>query len=486
MKDQINGKDLLKIIDVLSFEKDMNKDLIINALENALSSSARKEYGNYEIMVKLDHLKGTYDFYKKLLVVDDNYENFVNEKHIYEDIAQEKYGLQVKIGDVIEEKLEDKNLGRVSAHYFKQSLKENITKMKRISNAKMYANKIGQIFSLTVKKIVNGDIYVSLNDNIEGIIPKKETINGEYFKIGYNINAVLLEVSSFYKGIPLIFSRSSSEYIEGVLKKEVDNISEGNIDIYKIVRVAGYKTKVVLESIVPHLNPIRECIGHKKIRLENIQKLIGNENIDFIEYKKDLNDFIIELFKPYSLSNIYINENVKELTVSVNADIINKVIGTDSINLNLIEKILDYKIHVLSKDEFESKFAGYSQNVISLFEEALNIDNDFAITLYNEGFEDIESIAFCKNEDLLIIEGLTLEIAKMIKENALIHIKNLESKNIVELMKIKYVSKEIASKLISYNISDKEKLADLSTDELLDIITIDRKLAEKIIIEARN
>lgn len=486
MKDQINGKDLLKVIDSLSFEKEISKDLVLSAVENALASCGRKEYGNYDIFVKIDPIKGNYDFYKRFLVVDDNYESFVNEKHIYEDIAQEKYGLQIKIGDYVEEKLEDKNLGRVSAHYFKQSIKENITKVKRISNAKKYANRVGDLFSLTVKKVVNGDIFVSLNEDVEGIIPKSETIQGEWFKNGFQVNAVLLEVSSSYKGMPLIFSRASTEYVNAVLFKEVPDISEENIVIHKIVRLAGYKTKVALEGRVPHINPVRECIGPKKIRLESIQKLLGHENIEFIEYKKDLNEFIVELFKPFALSNIYINEQVKELTVSVNTDILNKVIGTDSINVNLIEKIIGYKIHVLSKDDYDTKFSGYSDNVISLFESALNIDNDFAVTLYEEGFEDIESIAYCKNEDLLSIEGLTLDIAKLIRENALIHLKEISFENAKELMKIDFVSEEIAGALVSNNIFDKNSLADLSTDELLDLIDIERSLAEKIIIASRT
>lgn len=481
----MNGKDILVMVEVISNEKKIDKEMVFKSLERAFSVAARKDFGKFDLIVNIDRKTGLYEINRKVLVVDDNEENFDPLIHIYQDQAEEKYHKEVEIGEEIIEFVSSEPLSRIAAQVFKQAIKENIRRVQKEEWQKGYYSKKGQIINAVVKKFVTGDVVLSITEEIEGILPQAELIGYERFSIGQRIMVVLEKVVENYKGQQLIFSRASENFVIGLMKKEIPDVSDENIEIVSVARELGYKTKVVVKSIVPHLDPVRECLGHKGNRIKTISQEMNNEIVEVIGYEDNIVDYIISLIRPYNLISLYIDEMNSDIYVSVAEEDLGRVKGRDCLNEKLISKILEKNFKVVTEEELTDIENGSISNNSKIFQEALNVDEELADILVMEGFENIESVYYVDKEEMLEIEGFDEDLVEELKLAALNYMEFEKENAFVNFIDIGF-TKEEASVLFDNEIKTIEDIADLSTYELLDRIDIEESKAASIIMTARE
>ena len=484
----MKNKEIIKMAEILSNEKDLTKEQVFVSLENALSVAAKKEFGRFNIKTKIDRVTGEYEMWRIWDVVDDNYEDFDSNVNLYDDQAEEKTGKQLAIGETVEEFLTDEPLGRKSAQIFKQSLRENLKRVQGHKNQVEYEKHCGEIFNVTVKGFAKGDVLVSIGDEVEGIMPKSNLSSKDFFKIDQRVPAVLLEVVDNYKGHQLVFDRASEEYVKGLFKKEIPEVANENIEIRAIAREKGFRTLVLVKSLAPYVDAMRECIGHKGTRIKYISENMGGETINLIEEKDTDVQTYLEILSPIEPISIYINDEQRKIEVALKEEDIAKLNGYSGVGIKLIEKLTKMEWSLFTESEFDKKQNKNVNGIVDMFKEKLNIDEEFAVALFEEGFEDIDSIAYAPRHVMLDIDGMDNELAEELQGTARKSI--IEEENQVfeksELSKMKELSRQDVRALYNSGIKNKELLAELCLDELLEIIQMPKEKASELIMDARK
>lgn len=473
----ISGKEMLSLVDVISHERQVDKELIFEALENSLSTSLKKDYGKSPLRVEINRSNGTFSAFKVREVVADV--DWMDESQVRLSEAL-KLDPKNHVGSIIETKLDVKDLSRVNAQVFKQLIRQNIKQAERKTSQEHYSKEIGNLFLVTIKKFIKNDVIVTLPDETDAVIPASET-NGMRFKLGAKTYAVLEKIES-YKGNQLIFSKNSEQYIRAILKKEIPAISEENVAIIAVGRVHNKKTKVVVKPLVAHVDAIRECVGPKGTRVKQVIEHLNGEHVEFALYDKELGNYIFNLLAPINVEKVVIDEKDKVTTVIISDEDYNRSKKHLAATTEVIEQILNTDVYIMTEEQFSSQRSEDDDKIIKIFIEHLNVDQDLAEVLIDEGFLDIETIAYSHEKELLSVEGFDEDLIKKLQEaarNALLLMKDND------LMNLKSMNSVVFCDLVEKGITSTEALSDLATDELLDLIEIDEEDAKKMIMEAR-
>jgi N utilization substance protein A len=483
----MKGKEILTIAELLSNEHGLEKDVVFKAIEVALAISAKKDYetkGKYDLACKIDQKTGSYELHRKWTVVDDNEKNFDPAKHLYDDQAEEMFECEVEIGQVFTKFLEkDKPLSRISAQVFKNTIKEQVRLAIKLNAQEKYTDQVGEMFKVKVSKFTKGgDVFVSVNDTVEGIIKREGIQRKERFKIGQVLDVVLLEVVDNYKGQQLIFDRTSDAFVKGVIALEVPTVKDESVAIRGFARSRGRKTLVAVEACVPHTDPVAECIGARAVRVKSIKEKIGGEAIEFIPWDKEIESFIGNVFAGKAKS-IFVDENEKETDVGMEQETL-EGLRNRKVEEELTSKITGYTVTFYTEEELDKKQEVVFEYYLNLFKEKLMIEDDFAEALIEEGFDSFESLAYTSTEDYLDIEGFDEGIAEELQKRA----KNVLQKDeeAKELLDFKTLYKDLIDTLNENEVSSIEDLANLSTFELKDILGLRTKEINAIIIEAKE
>lgn len=477
-----SGKELLSLVSVIANEKQIEKELVFESLENSLATALKKDYGKISLKVVINRDNGKLVVFQHQEVVADI--NWEDESQIKLSEAK-KNDASKKIGDVIINQLPEKNMSRVTAQVFRQVVKQNLRNAERKTSEEHYSKEVGNLFMVTIKKFLKNDILVTLPDETEGVIPSSEQ-NGEKFRIGSKTLAVLERIET-YKGHQLVFSKNSDNYLKGVLAKEIPAIGEENIEVIAIARNKGKRAKVVVRSLIAHVDEMRECIGSKGIRAKQVSELMNGEQIDFVSYSKDFGTYVSNLLNPLVVESVLIDESKNRTSIIVSEDSYSKYNNLLKANYSLITQILKDElksdIWIVTAEEFEADRDEEDSKMIAIFEEELNVDTDLAMALIEEGFQDLEAIAYSPIQELLNIEGFDEELAQTLQRSALESLSKLE-KN--DLMDLKNVNSLILKSLQDNGIKDRESLAELAVDELLELVHMSEDEAKKLIMEARE
>lgn len=469
----MNGKNIISAIELIANEKEVNKNLIFKALEDALEISIKKDIGKFNLEVNINKINGDIEVYKNQIVVPDIE---------YEDLSQIKLSevSDLKIGDNFRTKIEVKDFSRIGAQVFKQLIKKNFKKAENQTTAEYYNRYIGELYNATVKKIVKDSAILTLNDGTEGYILLTDT-NGMFLKVGEKVRVVLDSIEE--NGTLLRFSRNSELYVMALLKREIPAIIEEQISVIKVARVKGRRIKVVVKSLMPHLDAIRECVGIKGIRVKEIVSSLNGEQVDFINYDNDIGKYINNIMSPLRVNKVIIDEGTNKIYFSLDNEDFTRYLKSINVYSNIASQILGKEVIIKSEEHFEEDIRYNNNKKINHLVDRINVDDDLATILVEEGFDTVESILYSKNEDLLDIEGFNIELVNELKDVAL-KVVALYEKN--KLFKVKNINIMMIDQLNEKEILSVEDLADLSTYELLDILDIEESLASSIIISARN
>jgi len=474
----INGKEIVSVVTLIANEKQINKELVFESLENSLAVSLRKDYGKANLKVSLDRNTGA--------MTVERYQDIVHDLD-YKDESQIKFSEYKKIeskltiGDVYVTVLPNKDLSRVNAQVFKQVMKQNFKQAERKSAEDYYKDYIGTLFYVVVKKVMKNDALVVLNDETEGLLPLSE-VNGYQLKAGSKVRVVLESLDN-QKGHQLIFSRSSEKYIRAILSQEIPAIGEENVEIVSVARIKGKRVKVVVRSLIAHVDEMRECIGPKGTRVKEVVSALNGEQVDFVSYDSEIGKYISNIMSPITIERVVIDESDNSFYVIVSEDVYKKYGNMVKNNEELAKQILSKNVFIVTAHEYEKDLINKDEQAVKLFVEELNVDQDLADVLVEEGFDTIEAVAYAPLEVFLDIEGFDEEIAMALRDAAYHSIKQYADSDLTDLktMRVGYLKT-----LSAAGIKNREQLAELATDDLLEILTISTKEADSIILEARE
>lgn len=474
----MNGKEIVSLVTLISNEKQVDKELIFKSLEDSLSVSLKKDFGKFNIKALIDRTNGSIKAFKlQEIVADVDYED---ENQIKLSEAR-KINSKAVIGETLETELEVKTLSRVNAQVFKQVIKQNFKIAERKTSEEHYSSLIGSLFTATVKKVLKDTAILVLNDETEGKMPLSEA-NGYFLKPGSKVRVVLEGIETG-KNQSLIFSRNSEKYVRAVVTQEIPAIGDEHIEILKVARIPGKRTKIVVKGLIAHVDPLRECIGPKGIRVKEVIAALNGEQVDFVNYDKDFGQYINNIMNPIEVVKVVLDESFNKSYFAIKDSDYNKYEKSISIYEQLASKILNSEVVIKSASNFEEEIAEKDGKLISDLMDKLNVDEELAEVLVSEGFDSIEAIAYSPESELLSIDGFDEELIKELKEMAF---KVINTYSLNDLSKLKNITIQIIDELSNKGIKNREDLADLSTDELMDLVAIDTNHAKKLILEARE
>jgi len=496
--------EIILTIESIVAEKNVSKEVIFDAVETAIVKIARAKYGfDNDIIVHIDRGNGAISVYKRITVVDDDFVNQVDEeglplfsemKHITISDMKKK-NPDAKVGDVIETWLPSLIFGRSQFQSVRQIVLQKIKSAEKDNQYEEFKNKVGEIVSCTVKRVEFGNVYVDINGKAEGYLRRDELIPREILRSGDRIRAYILDVQRDNVGPQILLSRSHPNFMAKLFAAEIPEVYEGLIEVKAVARDPGSHAKVAVFTADPAVDPVGACVGMKGSRIQAIVNELQGEKIDVIEWSDDVVKLAVNAISPATVAKIIIDEDQKHIDIWVAEDQLSVAIGRRGQNVKLASMITGWKLDVLNAKEQEQKRADEDKLKIDQFMEALDVDDMVARMLVAEGFNSLEELTLVDESEIASVEGFDSNLAKELQQRANAFV----SKEKEETAK-KLQSSGASSDLIDFNIlTSKQKLllldsgiktlddlADLDTDELKDILNIQQKDAENIIMKARE
>jgi N utilization substance protein A len=483
------SKELLMVLETVANEKDISKDLLFDAMEEALAIVTKKELDEQmNIEVQIDRVTGDYTADRVWHIVSEDEDLIDYARELYEDVAREK-GYDVKAGDVIREPVETKVFGRIAATMAKQILMKKIKNFEREKTARIYQEKVGEIVYGEVKRATYELLIIDLGGSAEGILPKKDLIARERFRVGDKIRSCVQSIEHDEFGIPntIMLSRSSNTMLKALFKLEIPEVEEELVSVVNVVREPGFRSKVTVKSNDKRIDPCGACVGMRGSRIQSIMGELNGEKVDVILWDAETVQYAINSLSPVDAADIMevnVDEESSAMDIIIRQESLSKAIGKNGVNVRLASALIGWKINVLSDSEQEEK----QLSIVETFVEVLDIDHDFALVLIEEGIETLEDLAYLDKEELLEIEGFEEEMVDELQERAKAALLSQalgDKKPAEDLLNMQGMNEELANKLVQSEVVTMEDLAELSVDELLDIVSMDESRATDLIMQAR-
>lgn len=486
------SKEILYVVDAVSNEKNLDPEDIFEAVEIAIATATRKRYGaEQDFRVDIDRETGDYDTFRRWQIMDDEDPEFESpERHILKSYADDRK-LGLEIGEYLEEPVESIEFGRITAQIAKQVIMQKVRHAERQKVADAFQDSVGKLVLGTVKRVDRRGVVLDLGDNSEAIIPREFMIPREMARMGDRMRGILQEIDEEGRGGPkLIVSRIDDEFLIELVKLEVPEIGQELIDIMGAARDPGSRSKIAVRANVPNLDPVGACVGMRGSRIQTVTNEMNNERVDIIPWDDDVARFVINAMQPAEVLSIVIDEDKKSMDIGVDEEMLAQAIGKGGQNVRLASKLTGWTLNVMSEEEAENKSRSEQSILISLFAEKLDVDEEVASILVEEGFSSLDEVAYVPMEEFLKIEEFDEEIIEELRSrarNALLAlaITGEGGKPAQDLLEMNGMNNALAQLLASKGICTMEDLAEQATDELAEIEGIDEEQAAKLIMTAR-
>ena len=482
--------EILLVAESVSEEKGLPKEVIFEAIESALATATKRRYTEpSNIEVSIDKKTGEYETFRFWEVVEE--EDFEDSGlHVIVQEAKKKDpGLE--LGSRINKKIDNIEFGRIAAQAAKQVIVQKVREAERAKIVDQYRSLLGELVNGTVKKVTREFLIVDLGDNAEAILPRNELIPGEVYRIGDRLRAVLQEEERENRGSQLSLSRRCPEMVGELFRLEVPEIAEQVIEIKAIARDAGSRTKIAVKTNDNRIDPVGACVGMRGSRVQAVSAELGNERLDIVIWDDDPAKLLINAMGPAEIDSIVLDEENLVMDVSVDKDSLAQAIGRNGQNVRLCSLITGWKLNVLDKDVDKEEVDANSASLDNLIN-YLDIDKDLANALVNEGYSSLDLISTAQESALSEIEGFDEEIASLLinrAKEALITLAmeiTTEKGNVENLLSVEGVDMSLALLLIQKGIKTRDDLAELSLEELLDLVEMEKEIAAKLIMQARE
>ena len=493
-------KEILLIIDTVSNEKNVDREIIINAMEHALASAVKKKYkldkktqDEIDVEVSINQDDGSYKTVRKWEVVDEMLVDDEYEKKMLIEFAKEKNS-DINVGEYITEEIESVEFGRIVAQTAKQNIVASLKAAERNRIVDLYAPRIGELLFGIVKRVDKNNVFLDLNSNEgsslsdEAMILKENLIPRENIKPGDRIRGYLKDVQSELRGPQLYISRKCSEFLIELFRLELPEVGQGIIEILGASRDPGLRAKIAVKSNDPKLDAIGACVGMRGSRVQSVSNELAGERIDIIPWDEDPAKFVINAMSPAEVLSIVVDETSKTMDIAVAEEQLSQAIGRGGQNVRLASELTGWNLNVMSKDDADDKNTKEEEETATKFQNELNVDNDVAKILAEEGFTSIEEIALCEIEELENINGFDTDLVNELRKRATDEYdkkqKEIEDKS--SLKNLSDLTDDHITLLTNNDIVTIGDVADLSIEELLDYIEISNETAGKVIMKARE
>lgn len=488
------SKEILMVADAVSNEKGVSRNVIFEAIESALATATKKLNSSEEIdcRVAVDKETGDYETFRVWTVVED--EEYLEEGAQFTLAQANEKDKSLVVGATWEEKIDNIEFGRIAAQTAKQVIVQKVREAEREIVVGEYQDRVGELVAGTVKKVTRDNIIVDLGSNAEGLLPRDQTIPRETFRVGDRLRALLTEVSSEQRGPQLYLSRTSPAMLIELFKIEVPEIAEEVIEIKAAARDPGSRAKIVVSTNDGRIDPVGACVGMRGSRVQVVSNELANERIDIILWDDNPAQLVINSMSPAEVASIIVDEDSNTMDVAVEEENLAQAIGRNGQNVRLSSELTGWTINVMSEEDAAAKQQQEASSFIEMFMEKLDVEDDVAEILVQEGFTSLEEIAYVPIDEIIAIDGFDEEIAEELRNRAkdalltqaIASEEDLSSANIAEdLLTMEGMDDELALAMSKLEIHCMEDLAEQSIDELMVIDGMDEERAGKLIMTAR-
>ncbi|NNM80715.1 MAG: transcription termination/antitermination protein NusA [Gallionella sp.] len=484
------SREVLLLVDALSREKNVDKEVVFGALESALASATKKRFPDEaDVRVAIDRNTGEYESFRCWEVMDD--ETFETpDLHIKLEEAR-KHDANIQLGEFIEEPLESIDFGRIGAQAAKQVIFQRIRDAEREQILSDFMDRKEHLVSGTVKRVERGNAIIEFG-KIEALLPRDQMVPKENLRVGDRVKAHLLRVDRTARGPQVVLSRTSNELLTKLFELEVPEIEENILEIVSAARDAGSRAKIAVRSNDPRIDPIGTCVGMRGSRVQGVTNELAGERVDIILWAEDPATYVINALAPAEVSSIVVDEEKHSMDVVVEEENLAQAIGRGGQNVRLASELTGWTLNIMTVEQSSEKHAEEFSKIRTLFIEKLDVDEEVASILVEEGFNTLEEVAYVPVEEMLEIEGFdeaTVEELRSRARNVLLTaaIVNEEQveHGIEDLTKLDGMDAETARTLAAKGIVTQEQLADLAVDELVELTAMDADRANALIMTAR-
>ncbi len=489
------SKEILLVVDAVANEKGVEKEIIFDAMEAALAMATKKRHGGeMDVVVTIDRATGDYTAVRRWLVIDDENEPFDDpEIQIMWPDAQEKEA-DAQPGDHIEEALEVAQFDRISAQTAKQVIVQKVREAERAQVVEAYQDRIGELLMGVVKRNDRGNLILDLGSNIEAVILREDMIPRESLRPGERVRGYLKEVRSEQRGPQLFISRTDPQLLIELFKLEVPEAGEGLIDIMAAARDPGVRAKIAVKTKDQRIDPVGACVGMRGSRVQAVSNELGGERVDIILYDDNPAQFVINSMSPAEVVSIVVDEDNQTMDIAVDEENLSQAIGRGGQNIRLASQLTGWELNVMNEADAEQKNEQESVAVLNTLMEHLDVDEEVASILVQEGFSSIDEVAYVPIEEMLEIEEFDEDIVEELRnraKDAILtrdiageeHVNDVKPEQ--DLLDLEGMDDELANKLAAKGICSQEDLAEQSLDELSDVEGLDEARASQLIMEAR-
>lgn len=488
------SKEILLVVDAVSNEKGVSKSVIFEALEAALASAARKRHDDeIDVRVAIDRSNGDYKTFRRWEVVEDDAEIEEPERQIPQREAL-AINPEIEIGEYIEEPMENEAFGRIAAQTAKQVIVQRVRDAEREQVVEAFKDREGELINGIVKRIERGNVYLDLGGNAEAFIAQRHMIHGETVRPGDRLRAFLYEVKAEPRGPQLFASRTIKEFLIALFELEVPEIGQELITIMGGARDPGRRAKIAVRSNDPRTDPIGACVGMRGSRVQAVSNELAGERIDIILWDENPAQFVINAMAPADVASIVVDEERGLMDIAVEEDNLSQAIGRGGQNVRLASELTGWDLNVLTVADADKKGEEEAGKVLATFMERLDVDEGVANILVQEGFSNVEEVAYVPDSELLEIEEFDEDMVKELRRRArdalltqLIAREEAldENKPAADLLNLDGMNERLAFRLAEKGARTQEDLAELSVDELLEIDDMSEEEAAALIMAAR-
>ena len=486
------NRELLMLVEAISREKNVDRDVVFGAVEAALAQAAKKLYeGDVDMRVAINRETGDYETFRRWHVVPDEAGLQLPDQEILQFEAREQ-SPDIEVGEYIEEPVESVSIGRIGAMAAKQVILQKIRDAEREMLLNDFMSRGEKIFSGTVKRMDKGDILVE-SGRVEGRLRRSEMIPKENLRNGDRVRAMIMEVDLTLRGAPILLSRAAPEFMVELFRQEVPEIEQGLLEIKSCARDPGSRAKIAVVSHDKRIDPIGTCVGVRGSRVTAVTNELAGERVDIVLWSEDPAQFVIGALAPANVSSIVVDEEKHAMDVVVDEENLAIAIGRGGQNVRLASELTGWKINIMDAAESAEKQAAETGSIRQLFMEKLDVDEEIADILIEEGFTNLEEVAYVPLQEMLDIEAfdedtvnelrarakdalLTLEIAREEKVEAVAE----------DLRGLEGMNAELLAALAEAGVRTRDDLADLAVDELTDITGQTEDEARALIMKARE
>ena len=486
------NRELLMLVEAISREKNVERDVVFGAVEAALAQATKKLYeGDVDIRVSIDRDSGEYETFRRWLVVPDDagLQNPDAEEMLMD--AQERVA-DVEVGEYIEEQVESLPIGRIGAMAAKQVILQKIRDAEREMLLGEFMARGEKIFVGTVKRMDKGDIICE-SGRVEGRLRRSEMIPKENLRNGDRVRAMIMDVDLTLRGAPIILSRSAPEFMIELFRQEVPEIEQGLLEIKSCARDAGSRAKIAVLSHDKRVDPIGTCVGVRGTRVNAVTNELAGERVDIVLWSDDPAQFVIGALAPANVQSIVVDEEKHAMDVVVDEENLAIAIGRGGQNVRLASDLTGWKINIMDAAESAQKQAEESTAIRTLFMQKLDVDEEIADILIEEGFTSLEEVAYVPLQEMLEIEAFDEDTVNELRaraKDALLTLEIAREESVEDvsqdLRDLPGLTPELIAKLADAGVHSRDDLADLATDELTEITGQSDEQATALIMKARE